>query len=189
MLKRFLDNARPCFAPAPAGLAILLLAAVPALAGGYVSGSTHTFVDSIIEWIGVADMDDEAVDVFGAALLVFAAFFGYFSNLAMKEHGFGIVLNGLIGVAGICVVLHFALPRLPLLRGVSEEMRFTLGLIVAATGAPLFLVAAALFMKAATRRVNRVLIRVGTPPRPQPIGREPQFNPRIAAAVRRKGGG
>lgn len=186
MLKSFLDNARPRLAPAPASLAIFLFAAVPALAGGYMSGSTHTFLDTIIEWIGLADMDDEAVDVFGAALLAFAVFFGYFSNMAMKEHGFGTVLNGLVGAAGICVVLHFALPRLPLLRDVSEEMRFSLGLIVAAAGAPVFLLVASLFKKVATRRVNRVLIHVGTPTRPQPIRREPEFDPRVAAAVRKK---
>ena len=186
MLKSFLNNARPGFAPAAASLALVLLAAAPALAGGYMSGSTHTFFDSIIEWIGLAGMDDEAVDVFGAALLVFAVFFGYFSNLAMREHGLGAVLNGLVGAAGICVVLHFALPRLPLLRGVSDEMRFSLALIVAAAGAPLFLLAASLFKKIAMRQINRVLIRVGTPARPQPIQREPGFDPRVAAAVRKK---
>jgi uncharacterized membrane protein YeaQ/YmgE (transglycosylase-associated protein family) len=186
MLKSFLDNARPSFAPAVAGLVLVLLATAPALAGGYMSGSTHTFFDSIIEWIGLADMDDEAADVFGAALLVFAAFFGYFSNMAMREHGFGMVLNGLIGATGTCIVLHFTLPRLPLLRGLSEEMRFSLGLIVAAGGAPSFLLAASLFKKVAMRHINRVLIRVGTPPRPQPIRREPGFDPRVAAVLRKK---
>jgi uncharacterized membrane protein YeaQ/YmgE (transglycosylase-associated protein family) len=186
MLNRFPDNARPLFAPAPASLAILLLAAVPALAGGYGLGSSHTFPDSIVEWIGFIDLDDETLNLFGAALFVFAGFFGYFSKMAIKEHGFGLVLNGLIGVAGICVALHFAVPRLPLLSGVSDEMRFGLGLIIAFAGAALLLVIAALFKNVATRQVNRVLIRVGTPPRPLPFQREPELDSRVAAAMRKK---
>ncbi len=186
MLKKFLGNARPLFVRAPASLAILLLAAVPALAGGYGLGSSHSFLDSIIEWVGFIDLDDETLNLFGAALFVFAGFFGYFSKMAIKEHGFGIVLNGLIGVAGICVALHFAVPRLPLLSGVSDEMRFGLGLIVAGAGAALLLVAAALFKNVATRQVNRILIRFGTPPRPLPFQRQPELDPRIAAALRKK---
>ena len=93
MLKRYPNNALRLFAPAPASLAFLLLAASPALASGYGFGSSHTFLDSIIEWIGLVDIDDETASVFAAAMLVFAGFFGYFSNMAIKDLGFGIVLE------------------------------------------------------------------------------------------------
>lgn len=186
MLKRFPNHARRLFAPAPASLAFLLLAASPALASGYGFGSSHTFLDWVIEWIGFVDIDDEAVSVFGAAMLVFAGFFGYFSNMAIKDLGFGIVLNGLIGVAGICIALHFALPRLPLLIGGSQEARFSLGMITAIAGAGLLLVVLAFFKNVAMRQINGVLARIGMPPRPQPIQRAPELAPRIAAAVRRK---
>ncbi len=189
MLKRFPNPARQPFAPAPASMAFLLLAASPALASAYGFGSSHTFLDSVIEWIGFVDIDDEAVSLFGAAMLVFAGFFGYFSNMAIKDLGFGIVLNGLIGVAGICIALHFALPRFPLLIDGSEEARFSLGMIAAIAGAGLLLFVTALFKAVATRQINGALARVTTPPRPQPIQRAPEFNPRIAAAVRRKGEG
>ena len=59
-------------------------------------------------------------------------------------------------------------------------------MIAAIAGAGLLLFVMAFCKILATRRINGVLARIGTPPRPQPIQRAAEFDPRIAAAVRRK---
>ena len=164
MLNRFPDKARPRAILAPAAVALVLLGAGHALAGGY--GSSHSFSDSLVEWVGLSDGDDEKVNLFFFVLFVFAGFFGYFSDEALKQRGFGIALNGIIGVAGICVALHFALPRLPLLTTLSDNARFGVALIIGSAGAPLLLVAVTLSKSSLRRTVNNYLARVGTPPRP-----------------------
>lgn len=190
MPTRFPDRAPQHFALAGASLALLLLGAGPALAGSYGLDFSLpfslAFLDPVIDWIGVKNMDDENLKLFGVILAFFAGFFGYFSHLGLKDRGLGMVLNGVVGVAGICLALHLVLPRLPLLPSVPEEMRFTLALILGGSGAPLLLLFVALVKNVVTRRVNGVLSRVGVPPRPQPIQPKPSLDPRIAAALRKK---
>jgi hypothetical protein len=186
MPTRFPERAPSPVALAGAGLALLMLGAGPALAGAYGPGSSLPFLDPVIDWIGLKNVDDENLNLLGGVLAVFAGFFGYFSHLLLKDRGLGMILNGAIGVAGIGLALHFVLPRLPLLPGVSEEMRFSLAVILGGCGAPLFLLVASLFKNVFLRRVNGALGRVGLPPRPQPFQREPDLDPRIAAALRKK---
>ncbi|MGO8738355.1 hypothetical protein [Rhodoblastus sp.] len=184
MLNRFPDKARPLAILVPVTVALLLLGAGHALADGY--GSSHSFSDSLVEWVGLGDVDEENVSLFFAVLFVFAGFFGYFSDEALKQRGFGIALNGIIGVAGICIALHFALPRLPLLRTLSENARFGMALVIGGAGAPLLLVAVTLLKNYLRRTINNYLAWVGTPPRPQPKQTEPHLDPRVAAALRKK---
>ncbi len=186
MPTRFPDRALSLFALAGASLALLLLGAGPALAGNYGDNSYLAFLDPLIEWTGVKDLDDDNLNLLGVVLAVFAVVFGYLSHLGLKERSLGMVLNGVIGVAGICLALHFVLPRLPFVPGSSEQARFNLALIIGASGAPLLLLVAALVKNFVTRRVNGVLVRVGAPTRPQPIRPEPDLDPRIAAVLRKK---
>jgi uncharacterized membrane protein YeaQ/YmgE (transglycosylase-associated protein family) len=134
MLKRFPNLSPPRFILAPASLAILLLGAGSAPAGGYGEEFSLPVLDPIMNWIGFEKADGDSRDLFVAVLIVFAFLFGYFSKLAVKERGFGAVVNGLLGVVGICLALHFALPALSLLQAASDQMRYDLAIVAASVG-------------------------------------------------------
>ncbi|HUO55771.1 MAG TPA: hypothetical protein VMU18_13570 [Rhodoblastus sp.] len=180
----------PSFRPFWTSLAFFVLGpaccASGALARGYGQDSSLPWIDDIVEWIGFTDFAGDRRDLFAYCLVVFAFSFGYLSDLAFKERGFGKVLNGIIGIAGICVALHFFVPHQAMLGGASEMLRFNLGLIAAGAGASVLLVIAALVKGVALRVLTRAVDNMSRPARPAPMQVEAELDPRVAAALRRK---
>lgn len=149
------------------GLALAATAGGDALARGYGAESSLPFLDSLIDWIGFRELAGDRRDLFGYCLIGFAGAFGYLTDLAFQERGFGKILNGAVGVLGICVALHFVGPWLPLVPDSSGRLRFNLALIACGAGAAVALFFGALIKGVVMRFIQRNLDRLDRPPRPK----------------------
>ena len=99
--------------------------------------------DSVVEWMGLHDLSSDRRDLLSFCLLVYATVFGVLTNFAFKDKGFGIVLNGVVGVAGLCLALFFCSARFRLLpQNLPEHTLFNVLLIIACLGSAVFLVIA-----------------------------------------------
>lgn len=187
MLKRsLLPLASLPLAPLLAGAALAALNGDPALARGFGEGSSLPIVDDLVDWIGFRDVTGDRRDLFAYSLMAYALFFGPLTDLVLRERGFGKALNGVVGIAGICLALHFVGERLPAFHDTTGTMRFNLMLIVAGAGSALTLVAAAVVKNAALGLLQRNLDRLYRAPPPKPLATEPPLDPRIASALREK---
>jgi hypothetical protein len=182
MLKRSLLP----LAPLLAGPVLVALSGDPALARGYGEASSLPLVDTIVDWIGFQDLTGDRRDLFAYCLIGYALFFGPLTDMVLQERGFGKALNGVVGIAGICLALHFVDGRLPSFHDNSGTMRFNLILIIAGAGSALALVTGALIKNAAMGSLRRNLDRLYRAPPAKPLASEPPLDPRIAAALREK---
>jgi hypothetical protein len=155
------------------------LTAEPALASGFGEESALPLIDHLVRWIGYSDVNKDWRDLFAFSLFIYALAFGYASNLALHDHGFGKVINGLVGVAGVCVALHLVGERL-------TTLGFNLLLIIAGTGSAVSLIGGALAKGVLSRFMQRHLDRLDKPAAPRPMVVETPLDPRIASALRDK---
>lgn len=161
------------------------LACGPALAVTVGESSLPGAAD-LVDWVGFRDISYDSRDLFSYALVFYALGFGYLTDLALHDRGFGKIINGVVGAAGICIALHFALPHLVAF-GRGETVLFNLMMIVAFAGSAVTLVAAAAFKGVFMHSLRLNLDRLGRAPPPRRIADpvEP-LNPRIASALREK---
>lgn len=151
------------------GLALAAITIDQALARGYGMDSSLPFLDDIVEWISLRDLTGEWRNLFGYCLLGFALFFGYLTNLAFDERGFGKVLNGVVGIFGICLALRYVGPYFDLVSDASGKLRLNIALIIAGSGAAVALCCGA-FLKGVVMRFLRFgLDRLDRPARPKPF--------------------
>jgi hypothetical protein len=94
---------------------LLAAACLPAFAQAYGATSAVPGFDRLIGLLGLDGLNGDQRDLLALALVAFAVCFGYVSHLSFRESGFGIVLNGLVGVAGSCIALYLLGPRVYLL--------------------------------------------------------------------------
>jgi hypothetical protein len=141
----------------------------------------------ITDWIGFRDISYDSRDLFAWTLFFYALGFGYLTDLALHDRGFGKIINGVVGAAGICIALHFTVPHLVAFGRGSEAVLFNLMMIVACAGSAITLVAAAAFKGVFMHALRLNLDKLGRAPPPRPIAApvEP-LNPRIASALRDK---
>ncbi|MDI9850230.1 hypothetical protein QM467_19520 [Rhodoblastus sp. 17X3] len=182
MLKRSLLP----LAPLLAGAALVALSGDPALARGYGEASSLPIVDAAVDWIGFRDLTGDRRDLFAYCLIAYALFFGPLTDLVLQERGFGKALNGVVGIVGICLALHFVGEQLPSFHDTTGPMRFNLMLIIAGAGSALTLVAASVLKNAVMGSLRRNLDRLYRAPPPKPLATEPPLDPRIASALREK---
>ncbi len=132
---------------APLLAAPLALAACrPALAAGYGDSGGFSIVDKLVDWIGWSDFTGDKRDLFAFGLGVYAVCFGLLTDMAVKEKAFGRVMNGVVGVIGVCLVLFLCGPRLHLLNDLPENYRFNFALLASGVGSAVFLLVCAVAM-------------------------------------------
>lgn len=171
---------------APAVLALAVLASDPALARGYGEESGLPLLDTIVDWIGFRELTGDRRDLFGYCLLFFAFAFGYFTDMVFTDRGFGKILNGVVGVAGIAIALHFLAPYAATFAPSSEKLRFNLMMIGAGAGSAVALVVGASLKGVFMRSLRLNLDRLDRAPPPKPLPGPPPLSPRVASALREK---
>jgi hypothetical protein len=169
-----------------AGLALAALASAPALASGFGEESSLPFMDSIVDWIGFRELTGDRRDLFAYCLVFFAFAFGYLTDLVFRDRGFGKALNGVVGVAGICLALHVIAPYASTFADSSETLRFNLMLIGAGVGSAVTLLVASAFKGVFMRSLRLNLDRLDRAPPPKPLSTEAPLSPRVASALREK---
>lgn len=157
----------------------------PARAAGYDDGASLPIIDKMVNWIGYHDFTGENRDLFTFGLCVYALFFGVLTEMAARERAFGRVLNGVVGVIGVCLVLFLCGPRLNLLDGWPEGARFNFTLIASGVGSAVFLIACAIVMGRFKSLLGRGLDGLGRPRRPEPVATAASLPPRVASALRK----
>ncbi len=176
----------PCFPI----LALLAVAAGggPALADGYGSDSSLPFFDQIVDWMGWHDLSGERRDLLSFCLFVYAMAFGVLTNFTFKGRGFGIVMNGVIGVVGVCLGLYFCGSRFRILpQNLPEHTLFNVILIIACLGSAILLVVSAGVKGVTLKALGRFVDTFDRPEKPQPVGLHiEKLPPRIAAALRKQ---
>lgn len=171
---------------APLLAAPLALAACrPALAAGYGDSGGFSIVDKLVDWIGWSDFTGDKRDLFAFGLGVYAVCFGLLTDMAVKEKAFGRVMNGVVGVIGVCLVLFLCGPRLHLLNDLPENYRFNFALLASGVGSAVFLLVCAVAMGFFKRRLALALDRITRPERPKPAATAAALSPRVAAALRK----
>ena len=108
------------------------------------------------------------------------------TDLAFAERGFGKALNGVVGVAGIAIALHFLAPYAMAVAASSETLRFNLMMIAAGAGSAVTLVIAASFKGVFMRSLRLNLDRLDRAPPPKPLPGPPPLSPRVAVRPARK---
>ena len=166
--------------------AAAVLASNPALARGFGEELALPLVDTIVDWIGFRELTGDRRDLFGYCLLFYAFGFGYATDLAFAERGFGKALNGAVGVAGIAIALHFLAPYATTVAASSETLRFNLMMIAAGAGSAVTLLIAASFKGVFMRSLRLNLDRLDRAPPPKPLAGPPPLSPRVASALREK---
>ncbi len=157
----------------------------PALAAGQDDGASVAIVDKLVDWIGYYDFTGEKRDLFTFGLCVYAIFFGVLTDMTIGDRAFGRMLNGVVGVIGVCLVLFLCGPRLHLLGDWPETARFNFTLIASGVGSAVFLVLCAIAKGISTRLLAQVLDGIGRPQRPKPIETAAALPPRVASALRK----
>jgi hypothetical protein len=156
----------------------------PALARASGDNASLPLVDRVVDWMGFYDLAGDKRDLLVFCLVVYGAFFGVMTNLALTGRGFGNVLNGVAGVIGICLTLYVCGPKFHFLSAVPDASRFNVVLIACGLGSGLFLVFAAIVKGVIVAFLSRSVDRLGQAPKAQPVKVE-TLPPRIAAAVRK----
>jgi hypothetical protein len=169
-------------------LALSLIAAAtcePALADGF-NQSSIPYVDKVFDWIGLTDLSGQYRDLLTFCLAGYALCFGIFTNMAIRERGFGNAGNGVVGVAGICLAIFLCSPRFHILNDLPEDVRFNVMLIAASFGSAFALIFGAVLKGIILRLLAAFLDLLGRPERPKPIVVEEEpLPPRIASALRK----
>jgi hypothetical protein len=166
------------------GLALAAITIDQALAHGYGMDSSLPFLDDIIEWIGLRNLTGDWRNLFGYCLLGFALVFGYLTNLAFDDRGFGQILNGVVGIFGVCLALRYIGPYFDLVSDASGKLRLNIALIIAGSGAAVALCCGA-FLKGVVMRFLRIgLDRLDRPARPKPFQIDAPTDARVGSAMR-----
>ncbi|WP_374546120.1 hypothetical protein [Rhodoblastus sp.] len=173
-----------------AASALAVLASGPALANGFGAGSSlpliDTFVDKVVDWIGFRELTGDRRDLFALCLIIYAAVFGYLTDLALRDRGFGKALNGVVGAAGICLALALLTPHVFALADVSDRVRANLTLIIIGAGSAVTLIVTSALKGVLMSALRLNLDRMDLPPPPAPIAEPASTDPRIASALREK---
>ena len=130
------------------------LVAQPAAAGGYGYASSLPYVDAALEYLGYLDFYGEQRDAIAYGVLIYMFFFGLLTTLALRERGFGFLVNALIGGCGVGLALFLCGPRFHLLAQVPDRLRFNATLLACAFASALMLILTALFKEAIGRCVG-----------------------------------
>lgn len=124
---------------------LLAAGCLPAFAQAYGSKSALPGFDGFVGLLGLDGLGGDQRDLLALALVAFALCFGYVSHLSFRNSGFGVLLNGLVGVAGSCVALYLLGPKFHLLAPVQGRPQDFLPLVlVAGAAVPTLIVAATL---------------------------------------------
>lgn len=117
--------------------AFFMAGCLPAFAQGYGQNSFLPGFDGLVRLLGYDGLQGDQRDLMALLLIVFGLFFGYFSQLAFRETSFGVILNGLIGLAGACLGLYVFGPKFGLLAQVHDRTHdFLLAVLVAGAAVP-----------------------------------------------------
>jgi uncharacterized membrane protein YeaQ/YmgE (transglycosylase-associated protein family) len=126
-------------------LSLLTASCLPAVAQGYGSESSFPGFDSLVHLLGYDAQDSDHRDLMALMLLSFGLFFGYFAHLGFRESGFGIVLNGVVGLVGSSLALYVFGPKFNLLSHFPEKSQdFVLAVLVAGAAVPTLMLASKL---------------------------------------------
>ncbi len=176
----------PAVASLLAGLAMAGLSVDPAWARGYNEQGVFAFFDGLTDWIGFGNLSGDWRHLFIYALVAFSFPFGYLSDLAFTERGFGRILNSLIGAAGFCIGLRLFLPHLGAFQNETDTTRFNLGIIAAGSGAAFALLFAALTKAVVKHLATSLLARPARRARATQGKPAEEAEPRLAMALRKK---
>ncbi len=133
----------------------------PALAGGYGAESSFPFVDNLVQWARLDNLDGDHRDFLGLILVGYSLAFGYFAHLFLRGASFGIAVNAIIAVIGCSLALIGLGPRFGLLSrlsGKTQEFVMTIG--VAAAAVPMLLLAVTLALALRRGSVNLFYFRM-----------------------------
>jgi uncharacterized membrane protein YeaQ/YmgE (transglycosylase-associated protein family) len=126
-------------------LAFLAASCLPAVAQAYGSNSSFPGFDTLVRLLGYDALNGDQRDMMASLLVLFGLVFGYFSHLGFRESGFGIVVNGLVGLVGSCLALYLFGPKFNLLANLpGKSQEFVLPVLVAGAAVPTLLLAAKL---------------------------------------------
>ena len=169
--------------------AAFCLCAFPAAAGaGYGYESSFPFIDLAIEKLGYIDLYGEQRDAFAYVLLFYAFCFGILTHLALKELGFGFILNAVIGCFGVVLGAYLTGPRLHLLTHMTERGRLSVIVVACGLGSALLLVLLAFIREKLFRGFNALLYAYATRSRrrmkAEAEAEQDPMAPRVAAALR-----
>jgi len=168
-------------------LTFLMAGVLPALAQGYSKNSSVPGFDGLVELIGYDSLQGDQRDLMALLLIVFGLGFGYFSNLAFRDIGFGSILNGLIGLAGSGLALFALGPKFGLLAQAQGRTHdFLLAMLAAGAAVPALVLAmtfAALARRALINFFHSRLRRDIDAKRAAMI--EPELPTRIAALIKK----
>jgi hypothetical protein len=115
---------------------------LPALAQSYADASSFPGFDKVVSVLGYGALHGDQRDLAAFMLILFTLGFGYFSHLAFRSAGFGVLLNGLIGLAGTCCALLLLGPEYHLLASFKGRAHdFLLAVLVAGAAVPTLLLA------------------------------------------------
>ena len=119
-------------------LPVLVVADCPlALAQGYNKASSIPGFEKLVDLLGYDSLHADERDLMALMLVVFGLGFGYFSHLGFRESGFGVVLNGLVGLAGTCFALYLLGPERGVLSGAQGRAHdFLLAVLAAGAAVP-----------------------------------------------------
>lgn len=166
---------------------LLAAGCLPALAQAYGKTSSVPGFDGLVGLLGLDSLKGDQRDLLALALVAFALGFGYVSHLSFRNSGFGVLLNGLVGVAGSCVALYLIGPNADLLTPVpGRPPNFFLLVLVAGAAVPTLTVATTL---ANLRRRATINFFHGRSRRQREAERAakvtPTLPPRIAAILKK----
>jgi uncharacterized membrane protein YeaQ/YmgE (transglycosylase-associated protein family) len=126
-------------------LALLAAGCLPAFAQNYSHESSLPGFDGLIHLMGYDGMEADQRDLMAMMMVVFGLGFGYFSNQGFRDSGFGILLNGLVGLAGTSLALCLLGPKYNLLSQVQGRSHdFLLAVLVAGAAVPSLMLAVTL---------------------------------------------
>jgi len=96
------------------------------LANGLGGSAIPNFVDPLAEWLGFGALSDADRDTLALGVALYGLVFGYLTDLALADRGFGRIGNALAGIFGAGLGYCFGPP---LLRHLPAAMQFNLTLI------------------------------------------------------------
>jgi uncharacterized membrane protein YeaQ/YmgE (transglycosylase-associated protein family) len=160
---------------------------LPALAQGYGKNSSFPGFDRLIELLGYDGLQGSQRDLMALLLIVCGLGFGYFSHLAFKDSGFGILLNAVVGLSGACLALFALGPKFGLLSQVQGRTHdFLLAVLVAGAAVPTLVLAMVLASMQRRAMINFVYGRLRRKMETERAAMiEPELPPRIAEMMRK----
>lgn len=160
---------------------------LPALAQGYSKNSSLPGFDGLIGLLGYDSLQGDQRDLIALLLIVFGLGFGYFSQLAFRESGFGVIVNGLIGLSGACLALFALGPKFGLLSQIQGRTHdFVLAVLVAGAAVPTLVLAMILAGLLRRALINLVYgrLRRGFEAKRATMT-EPELPPRVAQLMKK----